>query len=152
WWRTITDDNSTGEFVWTGFDYIGEPTPWIGIGGGAVGTWPSSPKSSYFGIIDTNGLPKDSYYFYQSQWNEDVHTLHILPTWNEDEIVVDGNGNVEVVVYSDAAKVELYLNNSNKPIATATSQLITTDAGYTYRMWQGGTIHTNLYATFSVHY
>lgn len=152
WWRTITDDNSTGEFVWTGFDYIGEPTPWNGTGSGAIGTWPNSPKSSYFGIIDTNGLPKDTYYFYQSQWNDDVHTLHILPTWNEDEIVLDSSGNVEVVVYSDAAKVELYLNDNDTPIATATSALKTTAAGYTYRMWQGGTNHTNLYATFSVPY
>ena len=154
WKRTLDRDNSMGEFVWTGFDYIGEPTPWNGTGAGAAsgGSLATSPKSSYFGIIDTNGLPKDTYYFYQSQWNDDVHTLHILPTWNEDEIVVDGNGNVEVVVYSDAAKVELYLNNSNTPIATATSQLKTTAAGYTYRMWQGGTSHTNLYASFSVHY
>ena len=81
-----------------------------------------------------------------------MHTLHILPTWNEDEIVLDSSGNVEVVVYSDAAKVELYLNDNDTPIATATSALKTTAAGYTYRMWQGGTNHTNLYATFSVPY
>ena len=64
WWRVLQRDTSMGEFVWTGFDYIGEPTPWNGTGSGAQGTWPSSPKSSYFGIIDTNGLPKDSYYLY----------------------------------------------------------------------------------------
>ena len=152
WKRTLDRDSSMGEFVWTGFDYIGEPTPWNGIGSGAAsGALETSPKSSYFGIIDTNGLPKDTYYFYQSQWNDDVHTLHILPTWNEEEIVIDG-GNVEVVVYSDAAQVELYLNDGTEPIATATSELKTTSAGYTYRMWQSGTNHTNLYATFSVPY
>ena len=154
WWRTITADNSTGEFVWTGFDYIGEPTPWNGTGSGAQGSWPKSPKSSYFGIIDTNGLPKDSYYFYQSQWNEDVHTLHILPTWNEDEIVVDGNGNVEVVVYSDAPVIKLYLNGDE--VGTATSTLHTTDQGYTYRTWTGdfdqNSDHQSLYATFWVPY
>ncbi len=154
WMRTLKRDNSMGEFVWTGFDYIGEPTPWNGTGKGPANgtTWPNSPKSSYFGIIDTNGIPKDSYWLYQSMWNEDVKTLHILPTWNEDEIVVDNSGNVEVVVYSDAAKVELYLNDGEKPIATATSVEKTTPAGYKYRLWQGGENHTNLYATFQVPY
>lgn len=157
WWRTITDDNSTGEFVWTGFDYIGEPTPWIGIGGGAVGTWPSSPKSSYFGIIDTNGLPKDSYYFYQSQWNEDVTTLHLLPTWNRSDVVFGSNNDVEVVVYSDAPVIKLYLNGNE--VGTATSTLNTTSQGYTYRTWTSGTGdfdqksgHQSLYATFWVPY
>ena len=149
WKRTLDRDGSMGEFVWTGFDYIGEPTPWNGVSSGAQGSWPSSPKSSYFGIIDTNGLPKDTYWFYQSQWNEDVNTLHILPTWNEEDIVLS-SGNVEVVVYSDAAKIELYLNDEK--VAEATSQEYTTDAGYTYKMWQGGTGHTNLYATFWVPY
>ena len=157
WWRTITDDNSTGEFVWTGFDYIGEPTPWIGIGGGAVGTWPSSPKSSYFGIIDTNGLPKDSYYFYQSQWNEDVTTLHLLPTWNRSDVVFGSNNDVEVVVYSDAPVIKLYLNGNE--VGTATSTSNTTSQGYTYRTWTSGTEdfdqksgHQSLYATFWVPY
>ena len=154
WWRTITDDNSTGEFVWTGFDYIGEPTPWIGTGGGAVGTWPSSPKSSYFGIIDTNGLPKDSYYFYQSQWNEDVTTLHLLPTWNRSDVVFGSKNDVEVVVYSDAPVIKLYLNGDE--VGTATSTLNTTDQGYTYRTWTGdfdqNSDHQSLYATFWVPY
>ncbi len=157
WWRTITADNSTGEFVWTGFDYIGEPTPWNGTGSGAAGTWPSSPKSSYFGIIDTNGLPKDSYYFYQSQWNEDVTTLHLLPTWNRSDVVFGSHNDVEVVVYSDAPVIKLYLNGDE--VGTATSTLNTTDQGYTYRTWTSGTGdfdqksgHQSLYATFWVPY
>lgn len=150
WMRTLQRDGSMGEFVWTGFDYIGEPTPWNGVGPGAQGTWPNSPKSSYFGIIDTNGLPKDSYWLYQSMWNDDVNTLHVLPTWNKDEIVVDGSGNVEVVVYSDAAKVKLFLNDEE--VAEATSVEKTTPAGYKYRLWQGGEGHKNLYATFQVPY
>ena len=154
WWRTITDDNSTGEFVWTGFDYIGEPTPWNGTGSGAIGTWPSSPKSSYFGIIDTNGLPKDSYYFYQSQWNEDVTTLHLLPTWNRSDVVFGSKNDVEVVVYSDAPVIKLYLNGDE--VGTATSTLHTTDQGYTYRTWTGdfdqNSDHQSLYATFWVPY
>ena len=62
-----------GEFVWTGFDYLGEPTPYYT-------DWPS--HSSLFGIIDLAGLPKDRYYLYRSHWNKDVETLHILPHWN----------------------------------------------------------------------
>ena len=59
WYTTITRDYLAGEYVWTGFDYIGEPTPWNGTGAGSVGSWPA-PKSSYFGIVDTAGFAKDS--------------------------------------------------------------------------------------------
>ncbi|MCK4921714.1 MAG: beta-galactosidase, partial [Bacteroidales bacterium] len=62
-----------GEFVWTGFDYLGEPTPYNEV-------WPS--RSSYFGICDLAGLPKDRYYLYRSRWNKTDETLHILPHWN----------------------------------------------------------------------
>lgn len=164
WMRTLDRDNSMGEFVWTGFDYIGEPTPWNGTGSGAQGTWPSSPKSSYFGIIDTNGLPKDTYYFYQSQWNDDVHTLHLLPTWNENEVVFGSNHDVEVVVYSDAPVIKLYLND--ELVGAAKSTETRTNAGYTYRTWtnpdsyegegrntfDAKSGHESLYATFWVPY
>lgn len=106
WYDVITKDYVAGEYVWTGFDYLGEPTPWNNTGRGATGGWPS-PKSSYFGIIDTAGFPKDSFYFYQSQWNDHVNTLHILPQWQEGQVTTVG-GNVRVVVYSDAAAVELF--------------------------------------------
>ena len=68
------EDNAwgIGEFVWTGFDYLGEPTPYYT-------DWPS--HSSLFGIIDLAGLPKDRYYLYRSHWNKDEETLHILPHW-----------------------------------------------------------------------
>lgn len=107
WFDVVTRDYVAGEYVWTGFDYLGEPTPWNNIGRGAYGGWPA-PKSSYFGIIETTGFPKDSYYFYQSQWNDHLNTLHILPQWNRDEIKIDWQGMVKVVVYSDAPKVELF--------------------------------------------
>ena len=85
-----------GEFVWTGFDYIGEPTPY---------EWPA--KSSYFGIVDTCGFPKDIYYFYQSKWTSKP-MVHILPHWNW------ANGtNVEVWAYSNCDKVELFLNGTS---------------------------------------
>ncbi len=111
WYEVVKRDFVAGEYVWTGFDYIGEPTPWNGTGEGAQGTWPS-PKNSYFGIVDTAGFPKDSYYFYQSQWNDEVNTLHILPAWNEDVVKKDRSGNVPVVVYTDAKKVELFFTDA----------------------------------------
>ena len=87
-----------GEFVWTGFDYLGEPTPYDGA-------WPS--RSSYFGIIDLAGIPKDRFYLYRSRWNTAENTLHILPHWNwkgrEGEIT-------PVYVYTNYPSVELFLN------------------------------------------
>ncbi|MCL6592276.1 MAG: DUF4982 domain-containing protein, partial [Firmicutes bacterium] len=95
-----------GEFVWTGFDYIGEPTPY---------GWPS--KSSYFGIVDTCGFPKDIYYFYKSKWSA-TPTAHILPHWNW------SNGDtVEVWVYSNCDTVELFLNGASKGVKTVGSSL-----------------------------
>jgi beta-galactosidase len=84
-----------GEFVWSGFDYIGEPTPYS--------SWPS--KSSYFGIVDTAGFPKDVYYFYQSRWTTKP-MVHLLPHWNWT------NGTtVTVYAYTNCDSVELFLNN-----------------------------------------
>jgi beta-galactosidase len=86
-----------GEFVWTGFDYLGEPTPY-------KQEWPS--RSSYFGIIDLCGFPKDRYYLYQSQWSE-KKVLHLLPHWNwegrEGEIT-------PVHCYTNYEAAELFLN------------------------------------------
>ncbi len=150
WYDVITRDFVAGEYVWTGFDYIGEPTPangtGTGIAGGANGKWPA-PKNSYFGIIDTAGLPKDSYYFYQSQWNDDVNTLHVLPTWNENSLIKDASGKVEVVVYSDAAKVKLYLND--ELVGEQTFEEHTTGAGYKYQTvnvpYKAGTLRAEAY-------
>lgn len=87
----------SGMFVWTGFDYIGEPTPY---------TWPS--RSSYFGIVDLAGFPKDVYYMYQSEWTEKP-VLHIFPHWNWTE-----GRDIDVwVYYNNADEVELLLNNKS---------------------------------------
>lgn len=131
WYYTIINDFISGEFIWTGFDYIGEPTPWNGTGTGVVsGDQKAVPNSSYFGIIDTAGFPKDSYYYYTSQWREDQTTLHVVPqSWNEEELLVT-NGTVPVHIYSNAAKVELYLNG--QLIGTSTRNSHTTGAGYEY--------------------
>lgn len=158
WYDVIKRDFVAGEFVWTGFDYLGEPTPWNGIGSGSVGTWPA-PKSSYFGIVDTAGFPKDSYYFYQSQWNQKVKTLHVLPgTWNESLIKKEG-GKVEVAVYSNAAKVKL-VHVSDKGVetdlGTKAFTKVTTKAGHSYQIYKGNdkqaAEHKNLYLTWKVPY
>ena len=87
-----------GEFVWTGFDYLGEPTPYYT-------NWPS--HSSLFGIIDLAGIPKDRYYLYRSHWNKDAETLHILPHWNwkgrEGQVT-------PVFVYTNYPSAELFIN------------------------------------------
>lgn len=92
-------DFLAGQYIWTGFDYIGEPTPY---------PWPA--RSSYFGIIDLAGFPKDVYYLYQSEWtNKDV--LHILPHWNWRQ----GDTLDVWAYYNHADEVELFLNG--KPVS-----------------------------------
>ncbi|MBP3853098.1 MAG: beta-galactosidase, partial [Erysipelotrichaceae bacterium] len=98
WFEVISRDYVAGAFVWTGFDYGGEPSPWNSTGKSKDGS--VNPKSSYFGIVDLAGIKKDSFYFYQSQWNRDVNTLHIAPYWTGDCLAKDENGNVKVVLYS----------------------------------------------------
>ncbi len=89
-----------GEFIWTGFDYIGEPTPY---------GWPS--KNSYFGAIDTAGFPKDIFYFYQSKWNASGPTMaHIVPM---DWTSWTAGTAVPVFVYTNADSVELFLNGTS---------------------------------------
>lgn len=157
WYDVVQRDFVAGTYVWTGFDYLGEPTPWNGTGSGAVGSWPS-PKNSYFGIVDTAGFPKDTYYFYQSQWNDDVHTLHILPAWNENVVAKDSSNKVPVVVYTDAAKVKLYFtpkgSTEKRLIGEKSFTKKTTAAGYTYQVYEGAdknsTAHKNMYLTWNV--
>ncbi|MBN1464722.1 DUF4982 domain-containing protein, partial [candidate division KSB1 bacterium] len=87
-------DYLSGMFYWTGFDYLGEPTPY---------DWPA--RSSYFGILDLAGFPKDAYYFYQAEWT-DKPVLHLFPHWNWHEGEV-----VDVWVYTNFDQVELFLND-----------------------------------------
>lgn len=97
----MAEDNvwAMGQFVWTGFDYLGEPTPYD------TDSWPS--HSSVFGIIDLASLPKDRFYLYRSVWNEDSPTLHVLPHWNWEERT---GLTVPVFVYTSYPKAELFLN------------------------------------------
>ncbi len=94
-------DFVSGQYIWTGFDYLGEPTPY---------GWPA--RSSYFGIIDLCGFPKDVYYMYQSQWRPDLTMLHVFPHWNWTE-----GSEVDVwAYYSNADEAELYLNGVSQGI------------------------------------
>ena len=130
WYAVATNDWYSGEFIWTGFDYIGEPTPWNDDN---PANHELTPNSSYFGVVDTAGFYKDSYYLYRSLWNEESTTLHLVPgSWNEDKLTVS-NGYVPVAVYSNAKRIELLLNG--QVIATAVSSVVTTPAGYTYKTW-----------------
>lgn len=97
--RHVEDkDFIMGQFVWTGFDYLGEPTPF---------GWPA--RSSYFGIVDLAGFPKDSYYMYQSRWRPDKDVLHLFPHWNWKE-----GEDVDVWAYfNNADEVELYLDGKS---------------------------------------
>jgi beta-galactosidase len=110
-WSNLPDDDFVqhddypwciGEFVWTGFDYLGEPTPYYN-------RWPN--HSSMFGIVDLAGIPKDRYYLYRSHWNPDVETLHILPHWTwhgrEGEVT-------PVFVYTNYPSAELFVNGKSQ--------------------------------------
>ncbi len=110
-WSNLPDDDWVwqddkdwviGEFVWTGFDYLGEPTPYDEY-------WPS--RSSYFGICDLAGLPKDRFYLYRSKWNTQQHTIHLLPHWTWP----DRKGKVTpVYCYTDYPEAELFVNNKSQ--------------------------------------
>jgi beta-galactosidase len=92
----------SGMFIWTGFDYLGEPTPYV---------WPS--RSSYFGVVDLAGFPKDSYYMYQSEWTRD-DVLHIFPHWNWKE----GQTIDMWAYYNNADVAELFLNGVSQGVRT----------------------------------
>ena len=111
WWSNLPDDDwrlqddfdwTIGEFVWTGFDYLGEPSPYDAY-------WPS--RSSYYGIVDLAGLPKDRYYLYRSHWNKESHTIHLLPHWTWP----DRKGKVTpVYCYTDYPTAELFVNGKSQ--------------------------------------
>jgi beta-galactosidase len=109
-WSNLPDDDFVmqddkpwviGEFVWTGFDYLGEPTPYDN-------SWPS--RSSYFGISDLAGLPKDRFYLYRSRWNKTKPTLHLLPHWNWENRTGE---TTPVFVYTSYDSAELFLNGKS---------------------------------------
>uniref|UniRef100_UPI0039C1EDFB LPXTG-anchored adhesin/beta-galactosidase BgaA n=1 Tax=Streptococcus infantis TaxID=68892 RepID=UPI0039C1EDFB len=144
---TFDRDNAgyAGQFIWTGTDYIGEPTPWHNQNHTPV-------KSSYFGIVDTAGIPKHDYFLYQSQWvsAEKKPMVHLLPHWNWENPtlkanVADADGNIPVRAYSNAASVELFLNGNTLGKKTFTKKQ--TSDGRTY---QEGAKPNELYLEWKV--
>ena len=116
WWSNIPDNDFAadedydwciGQFVWTGFDYLGEPSPYD------TDAWPN--HSSVFGIVDLASIPKDRYYLYRSQWNKDDETLHVLPHWNwegrEGEVT-------PIFVYTSYPSAELFVNGISQGMRT----------------------------------
>ncbi|MFY0686413.1 MAG: DUF4982 domain-containing protein [Cyclobacteriaceae bacterium] len=101
------NDFMSGMFIWTGFDYLGEPTPY---------SWPS--RSSYFGIVDLAGFPKDSYYLYQSQWT-DKDVLHLFPHWNWTD-----RDSLDVWAYHNADEVELFINGNSQGVKKSTQEVL----------------------------
>ena len=111
-WSNLPDDDWVwqddkdwviGEFVWTGYDYLGEPSPYDEY-------WPS--RSSYFGICDLAGLPKDRYYLYRSHWNKEAHTIHLVPHWSFGKERI---GKVTpVYCYTDYPTAELFVNGKSQ--------------------------------------
>lgn len=118
-WAEIADDDFmwqqdepyvAGEFVWTGFDYLGEPTPYSNQEVKKMGlTDRDAARASYFGIVDLVGIPKDRYYLYKSYWKPEETTVHILPHWNWPT----GTGNIPVMVYTNGDCAELFLNGKS---------------------------------------
>lgn len=121
WWAEIADDDFmwqqqepyvAGEFVWTGFDYLGEPTPYNNKTVKELGfTDKEASRSSYFGIVDLVGIPKDRYYLYKSYWKPEETTVHLLPHWNwkgkEGE-------NIPVFAYTNGDCGELFVNGKSQ--------------------------------------
>lgn len=114
-WSNLPEDDfiqhdelpyTIGEFIWTGIDYLGEPTPYYSA-------WPS--HSSLFGAVDLAGIPKDRFYLYRSHWNSDAETLHILPHWNwkgrEGEVT-------PIFVYTSYPSAELFINGKSQGLRT----------------------------------
>ena len=132
-WSDLPEDNfimhddlnyCIGEFVWTGFDYLGEPTPYYT-------DWPS--HSSLFGIVDLAGIPKDRYYLYKSHWKPAEKTLHILPHWNwkgrEGEVT-------PVFVYTNYPSAELFINSKSQGRLTKDTSYKASNTTYNARSFE----------------
>lgn len=120
WWAEIADDDFmwqqdeeyiAGEFVWTGIDYLGEPTPYDNWSISQMGlTARDASRSSYFGIVDLVGIPKDRYFLYKSYWKPEEDMVHILPHWNWSGMEGD---TIPVFVYTNGDGAELFLNGQS---------------------------------------
>jgi len=127
-WIAVRDrDFIAGTFIWTGFDYLGEPTPY---------QWPA--RSSYFGIVDLAGFPKDAYYMYQSEWT-DREVLHLYPHWNW----APGDSVDVICYYSKADEVELFVNGRSFGKQSKTHDVL--HAQWLNVPWEAGKIEVAAY-------
>ena len=159
-YRTLHYDRMSGQYVWTGFDYIGEPTPWNGANPGYRDfplddeewddtNWRptqlkhAAPNTSYFGIVDTAGFEKDSFYLYRAHQRLDDTTLHLVGSLDSNNYYVDDKGDTRLDVYTNAPSTEIYYDSgSGTPtlLATITRTLTKGDGGdnspYTYYTYE----------------
>lgn len=140
--------HSLGEFIWTGFDYLGEPTPYGGRDNSTDGYWNDDWPShaSYFAPVDLCGFPKDRFYLYQSQWTDEP-MVHVLPHWNwegsEGEII-------PVVSYTNCDEVELFVNG--KSLGRKVKGVDLTDVFTEYRGFEKGVFKSKYRLSWDVPY
>ncbi|MFC7339022.1 beta-galactosidase GalB [Haloferula chungangensis] len=131
------NSNVLGEYMWTGFDYLGEPTPYGGRDNSTNGYWNGDwpVHSSYFGAVDLCGFPKDRYFLYQSQWLDvkESPMVHLLPHWNWEERKGEP---IPVYVYTNGAEAELFLNG--KSLGRKVKGRDTTPIIVKFNHWEGG--------------
>lgn len=130
-WQDL-DRFVSGEFVWTGFDYLGEPTPYNdeAVQKGTLKK-EQTARSSFFGIVDLCGIPKDRFWLYKSHWRPDDTIVHILPHWNWEG---SNHSSIPVFVYTTGSCVELYLNGQSLGVKCK-SPLDREDPKRRYRIW-----------------
>jgi len=137
-----------GEYIWTGFDYLGEPTPYGGKDNSTNGywneDWPS--RSSYFGAVDLCGLPKDRFYLYQSQWTREP-MIHLLPHWNWAD---SEHTNIPVFSYTNCEEVELFLNGRSLGRKVKGKDLVTLPV--TFLRYEGTTFNSPYRLGWNVEY
>jgi beta-galactosidase len=140
--------NNLGEFIWTGFDYLGEPTPFGGkdnsTNGYWNGNWPA--RSSYFGAVDLCGLPKDRFYLYQSQWTKDP-MVHVLPHWNWEGM--EGK-EIPVFSYTNCDEVELFVNG--KSYGKKIKGIDKTPIPINFIDWEGGRYQGDFMSPYRLHW
>lgn len=140
--------NVLGEFIWTGFDYLGEPTPYGGRDNSTNGYWNADwpSRSSYFAPVDLSGFPKDRFYLYQSQWTQKP-MVHLLPHWNWQGH--DGQ-NIPVFVYTNGTSAELFLNG--KSLGKKVKGIDTTPINAELKGFELGIYHSKYRLSWQVPY
>ena len=140
--------NNLGEFIWTGFDYLGEPTPFGGkdnsTNGYWNGDWPA--RSSYFGAVDLCGIPKDRFYLYQSQWTTKP-MVHVLPHWNWKGM--EGK-EIPVFSYTNCDEVELFVNG--KSYGKKIKGIDKTPIPINFIDWEGGRYKGDFMSPYRLHW